>query len=137
MDYLQIKKLLLAEYVANGGKNTQEFLRGMNYLEDYLESGRNEHALNPYVDDLMFLQKRNEELQNTVSSLKKELADKKIIIKQFRQMNKDERHQWRTSNEMARMEMVYSRMVMQLEEKYRRKGFRHKAENVGRTGKGL
>lgn len=133
MDYLQIKKILLAEYVANGGTDTREFMRGMNYLEDYLESGRNDHSLNAHVDEIIFLRSRVEQLENDVAELNKNLRHKKNVIKQYREMNKDEKYRWKSSQELVRLETVYSRMVMELEEKYKRKRFRHKPGNTENT----
>lgn len=128
MDYLQIKKILLAEYLSNGGTDTREFLRGMNYLEDYLESGRKDHALNSHVDELMFLRSRVTQLEAEVDELDRTLRNKNNIIKQYRQMTKEEKYRWKVESERIRLETVYSRMVMELEEKYKRKRFLHKPE---------
>lgn len=136
MDYTQIKKILLAEYTANGGTNTREFLRGMNYLEDYLESGRGDHFLNTHVDELAFLRKRVEKLGNEVVELERTLKHKQNIIRQYRQMNKDERYKWKASQELMRLERMYSRMVMELEEKYKRRCFRHKPADMPFPGNG-
>lgn len=132
MDYLKIKKILLNEYQANGGSDQREFLRGMNYLEDYLESGRQDHTLNSHVDDIIVLREKVKSLEARVEELDRSLRDKRNIIKQYRQMNKDEKFRFKSSQEVARLEAVYSRMVMELEEKYKRKRFKHKPQ--GGTG---
>lgn len=126
MDYIQIKKILLAEYQANGGTDQREFLRGMNYLEDYLESGRQDHSLNPHVDELITLREKVTRLETEISELDRTLRIKKNIIKQYRQMNKNEKLKFKSSQELMHLERTYSRMLMELEEKYKRKCFRHK-----------
>ena len=134
MDFIQIKKILLAEYEANGGKNSREFYRGMNYLEDYLESGRNDHFLNAHIDEVSFLREKIRRLEENITELDRTLRDKKNIIKQYRQMNKEEKYKWKTSQELVRLEGVYSRMLMELENKYKRKRIKMGNTNKNLTG---
>ena len=130
MDYFHIKKILLAEYVANGGKHTEDFLRGMNYLEDYMESGREEHGLNEEVSDVLFLKEVINRLQITNQELKEAVNKKNKIIKNYHSMSKEERRAWKGNNEIKKIEQMYSRMLLELEEKYRKKSFRHRPEKI-------
>lgn len=118
MDFYRIKCTLLSEYVADGGTNKKDFVHGMNYLIDFLESGREPEPLNAEVDDILFLKGKIAELQEEVAGLKEKLKHKDVVINNYREMSKQERTEIRKSKEFFKIEQTYSRMILELEKKY-------------------
>lgn len=118
MDFYRIKCTLLSEYVAAGGTNKKDFIHGMNYLIDFLESGREPEPLNAEVDDILFLKGKIAELQEEVAGLKEKLKHKNVVINNYREMSKQERAEVRKSKEFFKIEQTYSRMILELEKKY-------------------
>lgn len=102
------------EYTKDGGRNLPDFVHGMNYLIDYIERGEEEKPLNDEMVDILVLKHKIERMEEKNEALQKLLKKKENIIKQFRQMNKGERKQYRREQKMQSMEKAYSRLVSKL-----------------------
>ena len=128
MDYQYAKNILIEEYLEQGGTNVTEFVHGMNYLQDYIESNKDKGRLQdevPMFEQLCRLQKhlstvneRNKfvttKLKKEIKSLHQELHRVSAELRMFKSMSKKERKVFRNSQAVKDMRNAYSRMVSEL-----------------------
>ena len=128
MDYQYAKRILLDEYLEQGGKHATDFEHGMNYLQDYIESERDERRLQDEVpmvehlnrvrNHLSVMNERHEflvaELKKEIKSLNKELYRVRTELDMYKSMSKKERKLFRSSQAFKDMQTAYSRMVSEL-----------------------
>lgn len=128
MDYQYAKRILIEEYIEQGGENVAAFEHGMNYLQDYIESGKDKHRLQdetPMFERLCRLEKhlsvmkeRNKfvvtNLKKEIKSLHQELHRVSAELRMFKTMTKKERKAFRSSQAVKDMQNTYSRIVSEL-----------------------
>ena len=116
-DFTRVKNKLLLEYIRDGGRDTKAFLEGMTYLQDYIESGRDEMPLNCFVPEeavTTVLKRQLQDREETIKELEKKIRLKNQALKNFRSMTKDERRALRKEEAYRDIEKKYSETRSQL-----------------------